>query len=259
MEDVCLYDLVRDYDRVGVDNDDQYTYSKLTKPHLPNHKLFDPEKETQREDYFYSMLRLFVPFRREADLLGPDETEAFQRHLQPGSGLHLHHDKLQQILAARNQVMKINEARQKDQPPPVNVKDDAGGDDGPQIQGEAQSAMNDVRNLQDGTANQINLAERVSMMNEDQARVYRLVKEHLLHQEARDQCMSVHRFETPAHVSHWCQRNGQVIPHRGYKINGCRDLAWEDGWPYLRCDSAHRSGRFQCWWCDNTSPTPAAD
>ena len=46
--------------------------------------------------------------------------------------------------------------------------------------------MNDVRNLQDGTANQINLAEHVSMMNEDQAHVYRLVKEHLLHQERHE-------------------------------------------------------------------------
>ena len=77
--------------------------------------------------------------------------------------------------------------------------------------------------------------------------------------EARDWCMSVHRFETPAHVSHWCRRNGQVIPHRGYKINGCRDLAWEDGWPHLRCEGAHRSGRFQCQWCDNPLPTAAAD
>ena len=83
-----------------------------------------------------------MPFHREANLLGPDETaeEAFQRHLEPGSGLHLHLDKLQQILAARNQVKKINETRQEDQPPPVNVKDDAGSDDGPQVEGEAQSA-----------------------------------------------------------------------------------------------------------------------
>ena len=97
LEDVCLYDLVRDYDRMGVDKDDQYTYSKLTKSHLPNHKLFGPEKENQREDFFYSLLLLFVPFRREADLLGPDETaeEAFQRHMQPGSSLVLYHNKLQ--------------------------------------------------------------------------------------------------------------------------------------------------------------------
>ena len=52
-----------------------------------------------------------------------------------------------------------------------------------------QSAMNNVRDLKDSTANQINLAERVSMMNKDQARVYWLVKEHLLHQE---------RYETSA-------------------------------------------------------------
>ena len=60
----------RDYDGVGVDDDDQYMYSKLTKPHLSIHKLLDPEKETQWEDYFYSLLLLFVPFRQEADLLG---------------------------------------------------------------------------------------------------------------------------------------------------------------------------------------------
>ena len=181
LEDVCLYDLVRDYDRVGVDKDDQYTYSKLTKPHLPNHKLFDPEKENQREDFFYSLLLLFVPFCREADLLGPDETaeEAFQRHMQPGSSLVLHHDKLQQMLAARAQVKKINEARQEDQPPP-GAQDDA-RNDGPQIDGEAQSAMNDVRDLEGDSANHINLEERVSMMNKDQTRVFQLVKEHLLH------------------------------------------------------------------------------
>ena len=36
-------------------------YTKLKKSRLPNHKLFDPQKENQREDYFYSLILLFVP------------------------------------------------------------------------------------------------------------------------------------------------------------------------------------------------------
>ena len=50
---------------------------------LHDHKIFDPEKEDHREDYFYSLILLFVPFRDEASLLNGNETaeEAFQRLL----------------------------------------------------------------------------------------------------------------------------------------------------------------------------------
>ena len=44
-------------------------YRKLTKPRLPNHKLFDPENEAQREDYYYSLLLLLTPFREGSGLL----------------------------------------------------------------------------------------------------------------------------------------------------------------------------------------------
>ena len=46
----------------------------ITKPRIVNHKLFDPQKEHQREDYFYSLLLMFVPFRSEASLLHENET-----------------------------------------------------------------------------------------------------------------------------------------------------------------------------------------
>jgi len=48
-------------------------YLKLKKPCLPNHKLFDPEKEAQREEHYYSLILLFVPFRMESSLLLDDE------------------------------------------------------------------------------------------------------------------------------------------------------------------------------------------
>ena len=49
-------------------------YSKLSKSHLSNHKLFDPNKENQREDYFYSLILLFIPFRNEDSLVLADES-----------------------------------------------------------------------------------------------------------------------------------------------------------------------------------------
>ena len=50
------------------------TYKKLNKPHLPNHRVYDPRKENEKQDYFYSLLLLFHPFRNECDLLEKDQT-----------------------------------------------------------------------------------------------------------------------------------------------------------------------------------------
>ena len=83
LEDVCLYDSVAEYKKAGVDNDGNPVYSMLTKPILPNHKMFNPAKENERESYFYSLLLLFVPFRNEADLVEEGESAkgAFNRHM----------------------------------------------------------------------------------------------------------------------------------------------------------------------------------
>ena len=69
LKEICLYDFVANYDWYGKDTEGQRKYRKLTKPRLVNHKMFDPQKEEQREDYYYSLILLFVPFRDEASLL----------------------------------------------------------------------------------------------------------------------------------------------------------------------------------------------
>ena len=69
LEDVCLYDFVANYDCQGRDRQGRRIYKKLTKAKLPNHKLFDPENLSQREDYYYSLVLLFSPFRDESGLL----------------------------------------------------------------------------------------------------------------------------------------------------------------------------------------------
>ena len=63
LDNVCLYDFVAKYEFQGIDTSGQRVYRKLTKPKLPNHKIFDPEKEDQRQDYFYSLVLLFSQMR----------------------------------------------------------------------------------------------------------------------------------------------------------------------------------------------------
>ena len=48
LEDICLCDFVANYNWPGKDRQGRRTYKKLTKPKLPNHKLFDPENENQK-------------------------------------------------------------------------------------------------------------------------------------------------------------------------------------------------------------------
>ena len=50
LEDVCLCDFVANYDWQVKDKNGDRKYAKLKKPRLPNHKLFDPQKETVREE-----------------------------------------------------------------------------------------------------------------------------------------------------------------------------------------------------------------
>ena len=62
-----------------------------------------PEKEDQKEDYFYSLILLFVPFKDEASLLNGNETaeEAFQHLLPASDDCQNYHSHLQTMLKAK--------------------------------------------------------------------------------------------------------------------------------------------------------------
>ena len=81
LEDACLYDLVANYDWYIKDEAGNRVYKELKKARLVNHKLFDCNNESQREDFYYSMILLFVPFRDESSFLLANETaeEAYDR------------------------------------------------------------------------------------------------------------------------------------------------------------------------------------
>ena len=97
---MSVSDLVANYNWQSRYDEGNRMYSKLKKPCLPNHKLFDPQKEDQREDYFYSLILLFVPFRDENILLLQNERaiEGFHRLMNDNSSAY--HAKLQRILDA---------------------------------------------------------------------------------------------------------------------------------------------------------------
>ena len=61
LADVCLYDFVTKYDWQTNDKNGERKYSLLSKPRLLNHRLYDPQKENQREDYFYSLIPFLYP------------------------------------------------------------------------------------------------------------------------------------------------------------------------------------------------------
>ena len=146
---------------------------------------FDPEKEDQRESYYYSLVLLFVPFREESCLLEENETaeQAFNRLLPGDSNCSNHHSKLQTMLAAKVSATAINKARNADG---VEEKIDTANDDQPHLLGEDKSAMKDVADMAVKQTSTLSLEERMAMLNVDQRRVLDNIKAHLLHQEQHD-------------------------------------------------------------------------
>ena len=180
LENICLYDFVVNYEWYGKNDNGDRKYSKLTKPRLPNHKLLDPEKENEREDYYYSLLLLFVPFRDEGSLLLLSETaeEAFNRLLPTNVDCSGYYDKLQKMLKAQSNIKKINEARQADGiEEKVNKEDDD-----PQLLSEAKIAMKEVVEI-NANSDTLTLEDRITMLNNYQRRIFDKMKYHLFHQK----------------------------------------------------------------------------
>jgi hypothetical protein len=182
LDNVCLYDFVANYKLQGVDSQGQRVYRKLSKPRLPNHKIFDPGNENQREDYYYSLVLLFSPFKDESSLVLSNETAEQAYHRLLNSRSSSYHAKLKSILAAASNVKNINDARQANMEEEKKPEED----NEPQLLGEARTAMTEALDMNASSSDQLTLEERVSMLNQDQRRVFDNVKAHLLHQKSHE-------------------------------------------------------------------------
>ena len=184
LEDVCLHDFVANYNWQGKDAKGDRIYRRLNKPRLVNHREFDLNKAEHREDYFYSLILLFVPFRDESSLLRENETaeQAFERLLPDDDNCAAYHRRLQAMLSARAKVRSINEARKA-----AAVQEEENKEaDGLQVLGEAKSAMQDMQDMDANPPNALTLEQRVDMLNADQRRVYDSISSHLSHQKRHE-------------------------------------------------------------------------
>ena len=161
---VCLYDFVANYDFCGIDVNCDRKYRKLSKPQLPNHKLFDPERKDQRDAYYYSLILLFVPFREESGLLLEDETseEALRRLLPDNNTCTAYHGRLQAMLQAQANIKQINDARQAEGEEQKISKQE----DDPQLMGEAKMAMTELFEMNARPPNTLSLEQREAMLSQ---------------------------------------------------------------------------------------------
>ena len=178
LKKLCLYDFVANYVFNGLDKDGKRSYRKLDKPRLPNFKLFDPQKEEQRDSYFYALILLFVPVTNEDDLIQDGETveEAFNRHTASNDRCSKYHQKITKILEAQSNLKDIKDARAANK----DDDNDKMEDDEPQLMGQIKDAMNDFNEMDSGST--LTLQQRESMLNADQKRIFDNVKSHLLNQ-----------------------------------------------------------------------------
>ena len=93
--------------------------------------------------------------------------------------INTHSEKLQKMPKATESVQKINEARQAEEEDVTDADPLKEQDDGPQVTGEATTAMNDAFDLHQNDETGPTL---VSSLNADQSRVFKEVKSHLEHQ-----------------------------------------------------------------------------
>ena len=235
LENVCLYDFVQWYEYRGASSDGTRVYQKLKKPLLPNHKLFDPSNENQREDYYYSLMLLFIPFRNECDMVKEGETAevAFNRHIGSNVNLSEHHEKLQALLKAQTAVKKINEVREEEGVAAPPTEEDAF------FNGEAKATMEDVFHLNELHTDTVE--DRVAKLNADQLRIFNNINDHLCHQKLHEnsKCSCTTHKPLCMFISGVGGTGKSFLIHT---IRGKVNELWKDNKDSIRCALAAPTG-----------------
>ena len=125
---------------------------------------------------------------------GEAAEQVFSRAVSANSGIHLHHEKLKQMLKAQEKVRSINNAQQEEEK--GTTDNDKYSDLGPRIVSEAKSAVNDLQDLQQKPDDKISVTDRTAVLNADQSHVFQCVSGHLNHQHRHEMgacnCKDIH-------------------------------------------------------------------
>lgn len=188
MNDVCLYDYAKYWDIVKSRPIREplptfYPYGqkyvrKRKRPHIIQHYRCDPKQKP--EQYFYSLLLLFKPWRRIGALKGQYDTytEAFDAEKHTLQEAMKYHERVSEIIAAHDAVTELIEAKCREfgEENPELPDDNLLGPEALEFRRvEAQRAMqdfHDAANLQP----EHDLAWLESQLNPDQRRVYENIK-----------------------------------------------------------------------------------
>ena len=110
-------------------------------------------------------------FGNESSLILLNETaeEAFNHLLPANNTCSAYHDKLQKMLKARFNIKKLNEAWLVE-----------GEYDNPELLGATKTAINV------NTSDTLTLAERITMLNDDQRHIFDKIKNYLFHQKQHE-------------------------------------------------------------------------
>ena len=166
--------------------------------------------------------------------------------------------RVKRMLIAIERVQQINEARRAWEEAVPTEPGPEEDDDGPQVAGEATSAMNDLVDLhQYSDTKGSSLEELVQSFNPNQARVYEQVKYHLEHQLKHEKKECHYTDLQPLHMF----VSGVGGTCKSFLIKTVRALPsklWGDEIRSTLCAVTHWTSSIQCRWSHNPSTAATA-
>lgn len=178
LEDMCLFDFAKNYEIVNTkpQSGTWYPYGEKflklrKKPCLINHYNYNMQKN--KEQYFYSLILLFKPFRTESSLLGTFKTytEAFESYKDTLIDALQYHERLEELQRARDylheEIKELEKADEEDGDSQNIVRCDPIDDNAHDVQA--------CMNLNDATPESVNVT--IASLNIDQLRIFNNIRE----------------------------------------------------------------------------------
>ncbi len=178
LEDICLYDFAKYYDIVKQSTTEvgikEVIYKKRKTPCLISHRIFSAVQEP--ENYFYSLLLLYKPWRNIIELKGDysSYTEAFDACKNELTAALQRHEKLEELRKAKEDVEKLVSDMNEQKTNKETLTDSLSIPNNLVEHNivEAANAMDEFEQVQELNNENEDVQCLIEKMNEDQRRVF---------------------------------------------------------------------------------------